>query len=132
MLGKKELDGSFITKPTDIGRYYFNDMPTTTYEPTPQCVTDQIMKNKHCNFELSNVSEEEVKNVLLSANNDKPLGSDTLEGQLMRMIVDYNIIATPICHLFNLNLQVSMRPQAWREENVIPNNSKVHFTGSNS
>ena len=79
-------------------------MPTTTYEPTPQCVTDQIMKNKHCNFEFSKVSVEEVK----------------------------NFIATPICHLFNLNLQVSVCPQAWREANVIPNNSKVHFTGSNS
>jgi hypothetical protein len=43
---------------------------------------------------------EDVKKYLLSINNNKPPGSDNLDGKLLRMIVDN--IATPICHLFNL------------------------------
>ena len=89
------------------------------------------MKDKHCNFEFRKVSVEEV-NKLLSINNDKPPGSDNLDGTLLRMIVDD--IATPICHLFNLSLMDSVCTQAWREAKVIPlpKNSKAPFTASNS
>ena len=37
------------------------------------------MKDKHCNFEFRKVSVEEVK--ILSINNDKPPGSDILDGK---------------------------------------------------
>jgi hypothetical protein len=69
---------------------------------------------------------------LLSINNDKPPGSDNLDGKLLRIIVDD--IATPICHIFNLSLRESVCPQSWREVKVIllPKNSKAPFTGSNS
>jgi hypothetical protein len=40
------------------------------------------MKDKICNFEFHNVSVEEVKTWLVSINNDKPPGSDNLDGQL--------------------------------------------------
>ena len=46
------------------------------------------MKDKRCNFELRKVSVEEVKKVLLSINNDKPTGSDNLDGKLLSIIVD--------------------------------------------
>jgi hypothetical protein len=48
------------------------------------------------------------------------------------MVADY--IDTLICHLFNLSLQESVSPQAWREAEVIPlpKNSKAPYTGSNS
>jgi hypothetical protein len=36
------------------------------------------MKDKHCNFEFPKVSVEEVGKVLLSINDDKPLGLTTL------------------------------------------------------
>ena len=43
-------------------------------------------------------------------------------------------IATPICHIFNLRLEESICPQAWREAKVIPLTKigKTAFTGSNS
>ena len=133
-----ELDGSFITKATDIANYfnYFfigkisklrDDMPATaTLTLHIQVhILDQIMKDKICTFEFRvEVSVEEVKKVLLSINNDKPPGSDNLDGTLLRIIADD--IATPICHIFNLSLLESVCPQAWREAKVIqlPKNSK--------
>ena len=90
------------------------------------------MKDKNCTFEFRKVNVEEVKRLLLSINNDKPPGSDNLDGKLLRIIADD--IATPICDIFNLSLLESVCPQAWREANVIPlpKNSKAPFTGSNS
>jgi hypothetical protein len=43
-------------------------------------------------------------------------------------------IATTICHIFNLSLEESLCPQAWREAKVIPlpKSGKLAFTGSNS
>jgi hypothetical protein len=72
------------------------------------------------------------KYFLLSINNDKPLGSDNLDGKLLRLIA--NDIATSVYHIFNLSLLEIVCPQAWREEKVIPlpKNSKAPFTGSNS
>ena len=74
----------------------------------------------------------EVEDVLLSIKNDKPPGIDNLDGKLLRMVADS--IATPICNIFNLSLEESLCPQAWREAKVIPlpKSDKVDFTGSNS
>ena len=73
----------------------------------------------------------EVEKVLLSINNNKPLGIDNLDGKLLRMVAD--CIATGICHIFNLSLEESVCPQAWREAKVIPlpKSGKAAFTGSN-
>ena len=46
------------------------------------------------------------------------LALDNLDGKLLRVVADY--IATPICHIFNLSLEESLCPQAWREAKVIP------------
>ena len=46
-------------------------MPATNTDITHPSTTDQIMKDKHCNFEFRKVSVEDVKKVLLSINNDK-------------------------------------------------------------
>ena len=135
-----ESDGSVITKPTDITNYfnYFfigkisklrDDMQATNADTTHPRILDQIMKDKNCIFEFRKVSVEEVTKVLLFINNDKPQGSDNLNGKLQRIIG----IATPICQIFNLSLLESVCPQAWRETKVIPlpKNSKAPFTGSN-
>jgi hypothetical protein len=106
-------------------------MPETNADTTHLTISDQIMKHKHYNFEFRKVSVEEVQTLLLSSNNDKPPGSDNLDGTLLRIIVDD--VATPICHIFYLNQLESVFPQAWREAKVIllPKNSKAPFTGSN-
>ena len=74
-------------------------MPSTNADTTFPSISDQIMKDKHCNFKFHKVSVEEVKKVMLSINNDKPPGSDNLDGKLLRVIADD--ITTPICHTFN-------------------------------
>jgi hypothetical protein len=69
--------------------------------------------------------------ILLYINNDKPPGSDNLDGRLQRIIADE--ITTPICHIFNLSLPKRVCHQAWREAKLILllKNSKAPFTGSN-
>jgi hypothetical protein len=112
-----ESDGSFTTKPADLANYfnYFfigkisklrDDMPATNADTTHPSISDQIMKDRNCTFELREVSVEEEKILLLSINNDKPPGSDNLDGKLLRIISDD--IATPICHIFNLILLESV------------------------
>ena len=63
---------------------YQHQMLTTTHPS----ISDQIMKDKICIFELHKVIVEEVKKVLLSINNDKPPVSDNLDGKLLRIIAD--------------------------------------------
>ena len=72
-------------------------MPATNTDTTHPIMSDQILKDKHCTFEFRKVSVEEVKKLLLSINNDKPPGSDNLDGKLLRIIADS--IAAPICHI---------------------------------
>ena len=49
---------------------------------------------------------------LILIKNDEP-GIDNLDGKLLRMVADS--IATPLYHIFNLSLEESVCPQAWRE-----------------
>ena len=73
-----------------------------------------------------------VEELLLSIKLNKPPGIDNLDGKLLRMVADS--ITTPICHIFNLSLEESLCPQAWRKAKVIPlpKSGKAAFTGSNS
>jgi hypothetical protein len=97
-----------------------HDMPATNADTTQPSITDQIMKDKHCNFEICKVSVDEVNKLLLSINDDKPPGSDNLDGKLLKIIADD--IATPTCQNINLSLLESVCPQAWREA------KDIHFT----
>ena len=56
-------------------------MLATNADTTHSSISDQIMKYKNCTFEFHKVSVEEVKQLLLSINNDKPPGSDNLDGK---------------------------------------------------
>ena len=47
------------------------------------------MKDKQCNSETRIRSVEEVKNVSLSINNDKPPGSDNLDGRYCHSYLPY-------------------------------------------
>jgi hypothetical protein len=58
-----------------------HDMSATNADTTHPSISDQIMKDKHCNFEFSKVIVKEVNKLLLSINIDKPLGSDNLDGK---------------------------------------------------
>lgn len=138
-----EVEGSFITKPVDIANYfndYFIDkvcklrqkMPTSYCESNYLCISEEIMNDKNCSFKFREVTREEVKQLLLSINNDKPPGTDNLDGKLLRMVADH--IATSICYIFNLSLERKVCPQVWKEAKVIPlaKNARAVFSGSNS
>jgi hypothetical protein len=87
-----ESDGSFVTKLTDIANYFnyffFIGKISKFRHDMPAKNTDQIMKDKNCHFELRKLSVEEVKKILLSINNDKPPGSDNMDGKLLRIVAD--------------------------------------------
>ena len=89
-------------------------MPATNADTTHPILTDQILKNKYYNFKFRKVSVEEVKQLLMSINNNKPPGYDNLDGKLLRIKADD--IATPIClYIFKLSLQESVCPLTRRE-----------------
>ena len=50
-----------------------------------------------CKFEFCKVSVGEVEKCVLTINNDKPPGIDTLDGKVLRMVADS--IATPVIYL---------------------------------
>jgi hypothetical protein len=56
-------------------------MPATNTDSPHPNITDQMNKDKHCNFEFRKVRVEEVNKLLLSINNEKPPGSDNLDGK---------------------------------------------------
>ena len=63
-------------------------MPATNADTIHPSILDQIMKDNNCTFEFRKVSVEEVKHFLFSINNDKPSGSENLDGKLLRIIAD--------------------------------------------
>ena len=90
------------------------------------------MKDKHCSFEFHKVGVEEVKQLLLFINKDKPPGTNNLDGKLLRLAAEY--IVTPVCRIFNLSLEEGVCSQTWSGAKVIPlpKNSRAPFNGSNS
>ena len=56
-------------------------MPVTNADTTHPSISDQILKSVKPVW-------KKVKNVLLSINNDKPPGSDNLDGKLLTIIAD--------------------------------------------
>jgi hypothetical protein len=57
-----------------------DDMSATNTDTTHPRISDQIMTDKNCTLEFHKISVEEV-NKLLSINNNKPPGSDNLDGK---------------------------------------------------
>ena len=56
-------------------------MSATNADTTHPSISDQIMKDKNCTFKFHKVNVEEVKQLLLSINNDKPPGSENHGGK---------------------------------------------------
>ena len=123
-------------KTTDIVNYFNDffigkirklrdDMPATNADTTHPSILDQIYERQELYIWIPKVSVEEVKKWLLPINNDKPPGSDNLDGKLL---------SGRYCHIYCICLLESVCPQAGREAKVIPlpKNSKAVFTGSNS
>ena len=62
--------------------------------------------------------EEEVKDVLQIMNITKACGPDGISPRLLKIASD--IIARPLCHIFNLSLVNMYFPLSWKIANVIP------------
>ena len=139
-----EVDGSFLTKGKDIANH-FNDhfvgkVDKLTKDMPPfrvsgishKIIANKIMRNKQCVFKFQPIENDEVERLLAGLQNDKPAGMDNIDGRLLKVVS--NIIALPICHIFNLSLKEGIFPQVWKSAKVVPlpKNKQKSFSAVNS
>ena len=69
---------------------------------------------------LSNmdITPEEVKNILLSLDDNKATGPDSIPAKLLRYCVP--AMCSSLCDLFNLSLKCGKIPAAWKYSNLVP------------
>ena len=139
-----EVNGSFLTNAKDIANH-FNDHFTNKVDKlrndmgfprvsgkSHEIISNIIMRNKQCVFKFQKIQNDDVKKLLDGLNNDKPAGMDNVDGRLLKVVS--NIIALPICHIFNLSLQEGLFPQIWKSAKVVPlpKNKREGFSAVNS
>ena len=75
---------------------------------------------------------DEVEELLLAINSEKPSGRDNLNGKLLRIAA--HLVTNPITHIFNQSLMWGVCPQMWKEVKVIPlpKITKANLTDINS
>ncbi|CAC5381704.1 unnamed protein product [Mytilus coruscus] len=64
------------------------------------------------------LQEHEVKDILQITNVNKASGPDGISPRLLKIASD--ILAKPLCYIYNLNLTKMFYPLAWKLANVIP------------
>ena len=64
------------------------------------------------------ITPDEVKNILLSLDDNKATGPGNIPTKLLRCSAPQ--IYSPLCDLFNLSLKCGKIPAAWKISNVIP------------
>jgi hypothetical protein len=75
------------------------------------------------------ITPDEVKNILLSLDDNKATGSDNIPAKLLRCYAPQ--ICTTLCDLFNQSMKVGKIPTAWKTSNVIPIPKKAQLKVSN-
>lgn len=83
-------------------------------------------------FKFHYVEKQYVEKCLLALADDKPPGTDNLDGKLLRIAARY--ISSPVCHIFNKYLEHDVCLEIWKEAKVIPllKDSRSALTGPNS
>ena len=130
-----------MTKLVDIANYfnnYFNSkvnklrnvMEPTDNRQSYDVIKEKIMRDKSCQFEFTKVTVDYVKK-LLTGCKDKPPGVDNVDGKLLKIVA--HLIATPICHVFNLSLVKCIYPKDWKIAKITPlsKNVSAPFSGPN-
>ena len=138
-----EMNGGFITKPSDIANYfnnYFlskvntlrNEMRPVSGGMSKAIIENHIMCGSDCMFKFKMVSVDLVVKLLHTIKCDKPCGSDNVDGRLLQLSA--KSIAEPVCHIFNLCFKECQYPDLWKIAKVtpLPKNSREPFTGPNS
>ena len=64
------------------------------------------------------ITPEEVQNILLSLDDNKATGPDSIPAKLLRCCA--LAICSSLCDLFNLSLKCGKIPAAWKYSNVVP------------
>ena len=138
-----ELNGEFITKPSDIANYfnnYFlskvntlrNQMLPVSGGLSKAIIQNHIMCGKDCVFDFKPISADFMVKILHTIKCDKPCGFDNIDGRLLQLSA--KSIAKPVGHIFNLCFKECAYPDLWKIAKVTPlsKNSREPFTGSNS
>ena len=138
-----ELNGEFITKPSDIANYfnnYFlskvntlrNQMLPVSGGLSKAIIKNHIMCGKDCVFDFKPISADFMVKILQTIKCDKPCGFDNIDGRLLQLSA--KSIAKPVGHIFNLCFKECAYPDLWKIAKVTPlsKNSREPFTGSNS
>ena len=113
-----DSEGLFITKPFDLANYFNDYFFVKVANLGRKCQQQTVSHHSHALKKL--IMKEKHCKLTLSINNDKHPGIDNLDGKLLRMVTDS--IASPI---FNLSLEESLCPQAWKEANGTPNHARL-------
>ena len=77
----------------------------------------QLEPSRH-SFQLINISTQDIKDVLKNLNVSKSCGPDLISPRLLKEGAD--ILARPLCILFNRSLEESYFPTSWKFGNVTP------------
>ena len=84
----------------------YEDHPSTTTIPLSETLSD------------IHITPDEVKNILLSLDDNKATGPDNIPAKLLRCSAPQ--ICSSLCDLFNLSLKCGKIPAAWKISNVVP------------
>lgn len=86
-----------------------------------------IMKDRNCKFDFMQVNIHDNERLLRSLPNDKPAGTDQVDGKLLRLAAAQ--VASPICHIFNKCSEYGVCPKAWKGAKIIPvpKDKKINF-----
>ena len=104
-----ELNGEFITKPSDIANYfnnYFlskvntlrNQMLPVSGGLSKAIIKNHIMCGKDCVFDFKAISADFMVKILHTIKCDKPCGFDNIDGRLLQLSA--KSIAKPVGHIF--------------------------------
>ena len=104
-----------------LNRFFFS-----VFKPTPsdnETLLD-CTESRESNILLTEESEEEVRSVLLSLNEDKATGPDKIPAILLKNCAGF--IIPSVCQLFNKSLSSEKLP-SWKLANIcpIPKNFRV-------
>ncbi|CAB4004229.1 Hypothetical predicted protein, partial [Paramuricea clavata] len=84
----------------------YEDHPSITTIPLSETLSD------------IHITPDEVKNILLSLDDNKATGPDNIPAKLLRCSAPQ--ICSSLCDLFNLSLKCGKIPAAWKISNVVP------------
>ena len=77
-----------------------------------------FIEHTHEVLENINVTEEEIKDIILNLDPNKASGPDLISNKMIKPVV--TVIVKPLCILFNRSLREAVFPDIWKLGNLVP------------